>query len=228
MAVKAGESSLFGDQEIKVIANGIDLELFFPGNRKDARSRIGLNPGKKTILFSAMNLSKNPYKGIEYLKKIVDQLHFLGWNKHLEMVIMGSSQPIAELDLYFPVHYLGQLRDELSLALVYNSADLYLAPSTMDNLPNTIIEALASGTPCVAFSVGGIPEQVDHKENGYLANPYDIKDFARGVDWILKDDHRWERLSKNARLKAKTHFDIRKQTEKYINLYVNLIGSLGK
>jgi len=221
---KAKQSSLFSGKPIKTIANGIDLTKFSPENRNLYRNRIGLTADRRIILFSAMNMTKNPYKGFGFIKSILAKLHDLGWENKLELALLGATELQKDLESFFSVNYLGELKDELSLSIIYSSVDLYFSPSIIDNLPNTIIESLASGTPCVAFNVGGIPDQIDHKENGYLAKPYDEEDIAIGIDWILQNDERWNLLSKNARLKAEINFDIIKQTGIYVDLYKNKIN----
>ncbi len=224
MANIARQSSLLNNKPIEVIANGINLEFFSPGDRKYFRKRIGFHPEKKIILFNAINMANNPYKGFNFIDKILEKLHNLDWDEKIELALIGTTQPIKKYFPNLPVHYFGNLRDEISLSVLYSSTDLYIAPSIIDNLPNTIIEALACGIPCVAFNVGGIADQIDHKVNGYLAVPYEIEDFATGIDWVLKDEQRWNELSKNARMTAEKKFDIRKQTKTYVNLYRKIIN----
>ena len=64
------------------------------------------------------------------------------------------------------------------MVAAYSCADLFVIPSLEDNLPNTIMESMACGTPCVGFEIGGIPEMIDHRVNGYVANYKDAGDLA--------------------------------------------------
>ncbi len=83
---------------------------------------------------------------------------------------------------------MGSLKDEYSTALVYNAADVFIAPSLADNLPYTIFEALSCGTPVVAFNTGGIPDMVQHKSNGYLARYKDAGDIVEGIKFVLSNN----------------------------------------
>ncbi|WP_373544557.1 glycosyltransferase, partial [Chamaesiphon sp.] len=89
-------------------------------------------------------------------------------------------------ELGFPIRYMGHLHDEISLALLYSAVDVFVAPSRQDNLPNTVVEAIACGTPTVAFKIGGMPDLIQHQVSGYLALPDDVKDLARGIEWVLE------------------------------------------
>jgi glycosyltransferase involved in cell wall biosynthesis len=220
----ARKSSLFSQRRIEVIANGINLERFCPVDRSIARQLMGLPQHKVLLLFSAIRGPKNPFKGYKHLEEICANLEILGWKDQIELIIMGSSRPLNEPRYPFPVHYLGQLSDDITISLVYGAVDLFLAPSIQDNLPNTIIESLACGTPAVAFKVGGIPNQIDHKLNGYLAQPFDLIDFSEGIDWVLKDRERLNQLSINARKKAEKAYDIKVQAQLYLDLYNEILS----
>jgi len=85
------------------------------------------------------------------------------------------------------------------MAEYYNAADVFVTPSLEENLPNTLMEAMACGTPCVGFQVGGIPEMIDHQSNGYVAKPLNAEDLATGIQWVF--DH--PEASQAARKKLK-------------------------
>jgi glycosyltransferase involved in cell wall biosynthesis len=115
---------------------------------------------------------------------------------------LGTSQPKEKLDIDLKTRYLGTLRDDISLALIYAAADVFVAPSVQDNLPNAVMEALACGTPCVAFQIGGMPDLIEHKQNGYFAHPFATEDLAQGIAWVLESRQRWQVLSSRAREKV--------------------------
>ena len=100
--------------------------------------------------------------------------------------------------------------------MIYNAADVFLLPSLSENLPNTIMEAMACGTPCVGFEVGGIPEMIDHKQNGYVARYKDAADLAEGIRYVL--DNR-EELGRNAREKVMREYREEIVAKKYIEIY---------
>ena len=109
------------------------------------------------------------------------------------------------------------------MAAVYRSADLFVLPSLEDNLPNTIMEALACGVPCVGFRVGGIPEMIDHRRNGYVANFRDTADLAEGIRWVLRDADT-EALRDQARHKVMRCYSQQSVAAQYIELYNEMIA----
>ena len=113
-----------------------------------------------------------------------------------------------------PVRYVS---DPQKMVQLYNAVDIYVTPSLQDNLPNTIMEALACGIPCVGFRVGGIPEMIDHQENGYVAQYKDAEDFANGILWTLSADH--ETLSRQARNKVMVTYSENAVARKYMDVY---------
>ena len=120
-------------------------------------------------------------------------------------------------------HYLGKLRDQVSLALAYAASDVFAAPSTLDNFPNTVLEASACGTPCVAFNIGGMPELIDHLRNGYLAKPFEVEDLAKGIAWVLRDKDRHKWLSSTAREKVEKEFTLERYTKRYLALFGEIV-----
>jgi glycosyltransferase involved in cell wall biosynthesis len=72
------------------------------------------------------------------------------------------------------------------LVTAYSASDMYVLPSLEDNLSNTVLESLSCQLPVVAFNTGGIPEMIQHKTNGYLAEYKSSLSLAEGINWILK------------------------------------------
>jgi glycosyltransferase involved in cell wall biosynthesis len=223
MATQAAKSALFNKRRIEVIHNGLDLKRFHPFDRSLVRQWLGVPKDKFLLLFSAIKGSKNQYKGFHYLEEILSRLDSRFSADDLELIVLGESQSSDVDKFHFPLHFMGQLHDEISLSLVYAAVDCFLAPSVIDNFPNTVMEAMACGTPCIGFRVGGIPEMIEHQENGFLAEAYDCEMFARGIQWVIEDQDRWGRLSQNARDEAVRMFDYNDQALKYLELYNEII-----
>lgn len=221
----AQESSLFRDSRIEVIPNGIDLTSFRPHPKDLARKILGLPQDKKLILFGAMGSTTDPRKGFQLLRSALQSLGTNGWGARAEVAIFGAGKPKVAMDLGLPTHYLGRLHDDFSLSLVYSAADLFVAPSQQENLANTVMEALACGTPVVAFTIGGMPDLITHTNNGYLAESLNVEDLANGISWVLKDDDNWHRLSKAARIKCESEFDLSKVAARHKTLYSETIMS---
>ena len=218
----AKKSSLFYKTRVEVIPNGIDLSRFKPIDKNIARDILCLPKDKKIILFGAMSAINDQNKGFHLLKQSLKKYQLIG-NKNIEFVVFGSSKPKNEENLGFKIHYLGRLNDEISLALVYSTADVFILPSIQENLPNTIMESLACGIPVVAFNVGGISDMIDHQRNGYLAKPFDTTDLSCGIKWVLEDNIRWRKLSESARAKVINEFDIVKIAKRYEDLYKDIL-----
>ncbi|MEI6330021.1 MAG: glycosyltransferase family 4 protein [Pseudanabaena sp. ELA645] len=222
LAKCAASSSLLKDTRIEVIPNGLDTKQYKPIEKSVARSILGLPEDKHLILFGAMSATSAPRKGFNFLQSALQNLSQSGWGENVELVVFGSSKPINPIELGFNSHYLGILNDDISLSLVYAAADVFLAPSVQDNLPNTVMESLACGTPCVAFDIGGMPDMIDHQQNGYLAQPFDIDDLAKGITWVLEDDERLRKLGTNSREKVEQNFTLEIQANNYLSLYKDI------
>ena len=214
----AAESSLLRDKRIEVLPNGIDTDIFKPIGKITARKILNLPLDKKLVLFGAMNPQSNPLKGYHHL---VNALQYVR-QEHLNFLIFGTSHPKNHLELKHEAHYLGKFADELSLAVVYSAADVVVVPSVQENLSNVIMEALACGTPVAAFNVGGNSDMILHQQNGYLAEPFQAEDLANGIDWIIDNDDRWEKLSNAARKHVEENYALEKVAYQYQSLFSSL------
>jgi glycosyltransferase involved in cell wall biosynthesis len=200
----------------------LDLNLFKPVDKATAHREWGLPIAKRLILFGAMSPTSDHRKGFDFLYKSLKQLN-AKWAGKAELVVFGSNKPENSPDFGLPVHYLGYLQDDVKLSLLYSEVDIMVVPSRQDNLPNTVVESLACGTPVVAFNIGGMSDMIDHKINGYLAKPFDISDLSAGIDWVISDEKRHKYLRIKARDKAMLCFDIKKTARQYASLYEDVI-----
>ena len=220
-------SSLFRDVRVEIIANGLDTERYKPLDRSIARKILNLPQDKQLIFFGALSATGDRRKGFHLLQPALQSLSKSGGPHQIEVVVFGSSQPSKPPDLGFKSHYLGKLSDDISLALVYAAADVFVSPSTQDNLSNTVVEATACGIPCVAFNIGGMPNIIEHQQNGYLAQP-DIEDLAQGIAWVLENRERHQKLSDRAREKAEQEFDLEIQAGRYLSLFTEIAETRSK
>lgn len=223
LAKCARYSSLFRNHRVEVIPNGLDIKRYKPANKKLVRDMLGLPQDKKLILFGAMDALSDKRKGFQFFEPALQNLAQNGWLDLTELMVFGASEPADSPDFGLKAHYLGRLHDDISLALLYAVADVFVLPSIQDNLPNTIMESLACGTPVVAFGVGGIPEMVEHQINGYLARAMDANDLAYGIHWVLADPERCAYLGKAARAKAVKEYALEVQAQHYRDLYEEIL-----
>lgn len=181
---------------VSVIPNPLDRRIFAPGDRSAARRALGLPEQATVIAFAAMSGGAEPRKGFDLLQAAVADLKSrVGPRPLCLLVIGGPSQDDAPVSITGT----GHLDSEDAMARALNAADVLVAPSRQDNLPNIVAEALACGVPAVAFDVGGLPDLIEHERNGYLARPFDTSDLAHGIAWVLQDPERHAALRAAAR-----------------------------
>jgi glycosyltransferase involved in cell wall biosynthesis len=125
--------------------------------------------------------------------------------------------------------FFSTLYDDISLALLYSAADVFVAPSVQENLSNAVMESMACGTPVVAFRIGGMPDLIDHRRNGYLAEPFEADDLARGIQWVIESPSRHMEMGREARTKVEAEYEMTKVARQYLDLYqeVTSEGSVG-
>ncbi len=216
---QAKRSALLDGMELTDIPNPIDSNVFCPEDKAVAKQRIGIPSDKKVILFVAQKLT-DKRKGAEYLVEALRKFVTMDGVKAEDYVVALLGGNGAEIASIVPIKVisLGYVHGDHHLAQVYNAADVFVLPSLQDNLPNTIMEALACGVPCVGFNIGGIPEMIDHRLNGYVAKPADANDLATGLHWVL-DEADASELHKSALAKTAKCYSQASVSMRYLNIY---------
>lgn len=153
-------------------------------------------------------------KGLYYLIQATAYL------PDVEVLLVGGSAQLTKalMPRNIKTTCIGQVNDPKKMAALYAAADAFVTPSLQDNLPNTIMEAMACGTPCVGFDVGGIPEMIDHKVNGYVALYKSAESLAQGISYVT-DPKNATLLARAAREKVMAQYSERSVAERYINVY---------
>jgi glycosyltransferase involved in cell wall biosynthesis len=215
----AKKSLLLKGRKIINIPNCFDIDLFKPIEKNIAKEVFNIPKNKKVILFGAMNSLGDPRKGAKELFEAINQLEV----ENAIFVIAGSKKPKEKPKLKYPIYFIPPLKDEASLPLMYNVADVMIVPSLQENLANSIIESLSCGVPVVAFDIGGNSDMIEHQKNGYLAKKLDTTDMAKGIEWVLNND-KYDELSNSARQKVLNEFDGEIVSKKYIKLYESIIN----
>jgi glycosyltransferase involved in cell wall biosynthesis len=181
----AKKAMLTKEKPIFYIPNILDNTIFKPINKTHAKQILNIDPTETVIAFGAVSVDSSR-KGWAYLQKAMEILHGQKELKNISVLIFGNgNQKIADA-MPFKIRFMGFLRDEYSTSLVYNAADVFIVPSVADNQPTTVQESLSCGTPVVGFEVGGIPDMIKHKENGYIAKYKDAEDIAEGIKYCLQ------------------------------------------
>ncbi len=211
------ESALSDGLQVVSIPNPIDTELFKPQNRKMVRQQLGLPDDATMVLFGCQKTT-DKRKGLDYL--IAAARYMSGFT--LLLVGSNTGDTAQLLPPSVRVISLGSINSAARMADIYAAADCFVTPSLQDNLPNTIMEAMACGTPCVGFNVGGIPEMIDHQRNGYVAEYKNAHDLEVGIRYVTGREHA-ARLSAEARSKVMADYSESSVAEKYLSIYRKII-----
>lgn len=206
-------SSLLGSFPCTVIPNSLDTDVFAPRNRAAAREVLGIPPDTKVILFIADGVH-DPRKGLLLL---VQALAGFSANHNVFVISLGPGHPPGLDNL--PHLHIEPVNNDRFLSFVYSAADVFVAPSLQDNLPNTVLESIACGTPVVGFAVGGIPELVRPGQTGLLAKPADSLDLRRAITELLGDAERLKAMQNSCRKIALEEYSLEIQARRYCDLY---------
>jgi glycosyltransferase involved in cell wall biosynthesis len=221
LANRARQSSLFKNLPVSAIPNPLDVKVFKPTPKAEARAKLNLPVDKKLILFAAAKVTVI-WKGFGYFQESLRILKDQISNpEEIELVILGESNEELIKTLPFKTHALGRISDIEKITHIYSAADVFTIPSIQENLPNTIMEAMACGTPSVGFEVGGIPEMIEHQETGFLATYKSSENFAQGIKWVLFEADAAV-LAANARQKVLEQYSQEVVKERYIEVYRKL------
>jgi len=195
--------------------------IFKSLNKNAIKELFQIPADKKIIGFGAaygitdQKSLKGSYLLIEALKKINNcSQHFF--------VVFGKDEQSFINKIGLPTFATGFISNPYILAGIYNLCDVFVCPSLLENLPNVCLESLFCGVPVTAFNTGGIPDIVEHKKTGYLANCFDAEDLYNGIMYCINN---YDELSYNSLKKAHTEFSNEVIVQKHIELYKAVLGS---
>lgn len=216
LANETSKSALTKNNPVSVIPNTLDLSEFNQIDSAAAKAYFEINPNKRIILFVSMSMD-DQRKGFSYFESAMLELekNDKNWKYKYEILAIGRKAAAPKFET--TIHYTGRLNDAKAMANAYAAADVFVTPAQQDNLPNTVLESLACGTPVVAFNIGGMPDMISHLENGYLAKFQDVQDLQKGILYCLDHD-----LRANTRSAVLAMVDAKNVAEKYISVFQNL------
>lgn len=217
----ARNSALLGDCRVEVIPNTIDTERFRPHEESTVRENLGVDNDTTLILFGAEFATQDHRKGGDLLFKAL-RLLTEGVGGNVECIVFGASRPDDFEELSMPTHWLGRIEDDEYLSRVYAAADLSVVPSIEENLPNTVMEALACGTPVAAFDIGGISDMITHEENGWLADKTTPESLAAVLEAGLCSRERLLDMGTAARQSVLDRFSLKRVGDAYVSLFEEL------
>jgi glycosyltransferase involved in cell wall biosynthesis len=216
LAREAERSTLLGEAPIHRIPNGLDHTLFHPGCAEAKRSELNIPSARKVILFVAHS-STDYRKGIDLLVEALAKADL----ENVTLISIGSDSP-AIPDRISHVH-VGHVNDDERLSALYSMADVFVIPSRQDNLPNTVPESMACGTPVVGFETGGIPDMVRPGETGWLAETGSVRELRRAIETALENDAKREQMAGRCRQVVENEYTMEHQAQQYTALYTSIL-----
>jgi glycosyltransferase involved in cell wall biosynthesis len=194
--------------------------MFCPRPQQAARSLLGLPEDAFVVLFAATSLGLRR-KGLFLLAQALAAPLM---SEKLCLLSLGNGLP--DLNIPVPIKHLGKIQDELLLSCIYSAADVFVCPSLQDNLPNTVLEAMACGTPVVAFDVGGIPDMVRPGITGLLAPAGDPAALHDSIVELLQSPTKRAEMAAACRRVAIEEYGLESQARRYTQLYETALQRL--
>ena len=214
------KGSILGAKRLHLIHYGIDTSVLRPSAKDEARARMGI-PQDARVLIATIHGMSNQRKGGQYLLEALGKLAQDG--TQVTMIAVGVDEGFDPGIRGIKWICTGYIDDEGERARLYSAADVLLMPTLADNFPLVVLEAMACGLPVVAFSTGGVPEQVVHKVTGYVAGYKDVDDFVAGVRYFLEDSSRIKEASALAIKRVRENFTLDIMVDGYVELYKEVI-----
>jgi len=215
LAQEARKSEVFKGKSVLCIPYGLNAEIYKPRDKNYSRDLLGIPKDKKVTLFVSDSISNNR-KGFVFLKRAFEQL------VDANLILCAIGQKNSELESINNILELGPIYDERLMSIAYSAADVFVIPSLMDNLPNTVLESIMCGTPVIGFPVGGIPEMIIDGENGLLTKDISVSSLVETLSKFLDSPGMFDR--KRIRENAIEKYDQKIQAERYISLFKKING----
>jgi len=209
-------AGLWAGHPVQVIPNGLPLDRFVPLSRELARAALGIDSSGPVLLAAAQALTMRR-KGGDTLVEAIDQIR----SRPFTLLTLGHGHlPVDSEGIR--LFSLGHIDHERTMVLAYNAADLLIHAAPVDNLPNVVVEAIACGTPCAGFAVGGMSDMVRGGITGWLAQDVSATSLAGAVDGALAGIQQGVDLRSSCRAVAEEEYDAQLQARRYLAL----LGSL--
>jgi glycosyltransferase involved in cell wall biosynthesis len=216
---RSAMEGLWAGKRMEIIPYGLPLDMYRPVDRRLAREALDIPVQGISILAAAFNF-EDPRKGGEILLKALQ----IARTRPLTLITLGSGSINTDID-GIHVCQLGYIDHERSKVLAYSAADVFVHPSRADNLPSTVMESIACGTPVVSFNVGGTPEMVRPGETGWLANEANASALAATLDQVCGEIAAGSNLRNACRAVAETEYGDVLQARRYISLFQSMFAT---
>jgi glycosyltransferase involved in cell wall biosynthesis len=220
--------------DARVIPNGVDLEVFCPGDKNTARRRLGLPMNATVLLTTGAYLDKNRIKNVGMIFEAAGIAAKASPERRIIVVALGSDGNVQPSADYHTIHT-GYIDQDAAIANYYQAADLYLHSAIAETWCLAVTQALACGKPVVTTNVGGIRDQILSlddsrtqtyagvcKPTGILINPGDIRAMAQAIGHLVREEELRAELGKNAVREAGRLFGINRQVDTYLDWFSEL------
>jgi glycosyltransferase involved in cell wall biosynthesis len=204
------------------ISPGVDVEEFTCVEKSCARQALGVATKKFVVGFSCTDFS-DPNKGAALLLESVREL---ARQSEITLLICGGGK-LPDFDKTSDVLELGTIQSPQLQSIFYSACDVFAVPSRLESFGLTALEAMACGTPVVAFRTGGLAELVVHEKTGLLADVgADAATLTEALSWMIRHPVERRNMGNTARLRVHEHFNSALMARRYSELYCLLLNRL--
>jgi glycosyltransferase involved in cell wall biosynthesis len=219
------ESSILmeGAKEVKLIYNGIPLDIFTPSDKAKSRKILNLPQDKVIIMTAAKSLKTNLRKGFDIFFRFAKKIS----QKHKDIIFLGlggsSSNKVEEENIgENKILYLPFEQNQEKLKYFYSASDFFVLPSRAESLGLVFLEAQGSGTIPCGTNIGGIPEIIEDMKTGILFDLNNVDDLVQKVEKLIENRNLYEKIRENAILNSKK-FDIKEKAKEYVDFILSVI-----
>lgn len=212
-------------REVRVIPQGADLAVFNPGDRDAARRELGVEPDAFVALFAANFTRGNPFKDVATIERAVENLA-QQIDRRALLLCVGEELPDRVVG-NATLRFVRPVAPPERLVPYYRAADVYLHAAKAETFPNTVVEALACGTPVIGTAVGGVPEQIEEGTTGHLVPPGDWESMAAVALALAQDETRLGAMGNAAAEHARRNLDFERTIDAYVDLVAEMAGPAG-
>jgi len=226
IAQEASKSSVFSGKKIEVIPNAVDTGVYYPRSQIDVRDRLGISQEAFVILAGSTD-NNEIRKGYKYYIDTINyclknkQFHEKSKNNQIVVITFGGK---TDSEMHKKIMHIdiGYISDENVMAEIYSAADIYVITTLEDNLPNTVLESMACGTPVVGFNTGGLCDMVVNGVNGILVPARNAQALSESVLMLLQYPKKHRKYGRSALHTVRTGFTQALQSERYLELFRGL------
>ena len=207
------KQSFLGGKDIRVIKNGVDLDVFKPNESKRKKSLVA---GKKLVIGVAGVWTKA--KGLDDIYKLREKLS----QDEFEIILVGLKES-QKKELPNGITGIGRTESIEELVNLYSSANVLVNPTYADTFPTVNLEALACGTPIVTYQTGGSPEAVDEK-TGIVVEQGNVESLSEAIVSLCEKSK--AQMINDCRQKAVDEFDKNERYKDYFSVYKDVVGGI--